>query len=78
MKYDIKYVQENCSGCLRCQLACSRVYERHFQPSMARLKIKYQQTEFQVNFTEDCISCGFCSDSCLFGALEKSAREKMV
>jgi len=75
MKYEITYVQENCSGCLRCQLACSRAYAKSFQPSAARIKIEALGAEYRVAFTEDCVECGFCADNCLFGALTKIPKE---
>ncbi len=75
MKYEITYIQENCSGCLRCQLACSRAYARSFQPSAACIKIESRGAEYRIIFTKDCVECGFCADNCLFGALTKTPKE---
>ena len=71
MQYELTYVQENCSGCLCCQLACSRAYARSFQPSAAHIRIDTRGSEYQTSFTDDCVKCGFCADNCLFGALVK-------
>ncbi len=32
-KYEIKLRPENCSGCLRCALACSDAHSKAFNPS---------------------------------------------
>ena len=76
MKYELIYIQENCSGCLCCQLACSRAYAKSFQPSAARIKIETRGSEYRVSFTDDCVECGLCADNCLFGALTKLPREE--
>ena len=74
MKYDVTYAQRLCSGCLRCQLACSRAWVRGFQPSAARLQIESLNAEYRAVFGEDCAHCGLCADDCLFGALTKQPR----
>jgi formate hydrogenlyase subunit 6/NADH:ubiquinone oxidoreductase subunit I len=71
MKYRLAYDQKQCSGCLRCQLACSRTYVKQFQPSLSRIQIDAQGEKYRAVFTEDCVKCGFCADNCLFGALVK-------
>lgn len=75
MPFDLTYIQENCSGCLRCQLACSRAYARRFQPAAARIRITTAGEAYGASFMEDCTACGLCADSCLFGALLKRKRE---
>lgn len=75
MKYKFTYDQKQCSGCLRCQLACSRAYIKRFQPFSACIQIDAQGEEYRAVFTEDCVKCGFCADNCLFGALVKFPEE---
>ena len=75
MKYDLTYIQENCAGCLCCQLACSRAYAKSFRPSAARIRIDTRGSEYRVSFTDACVACGICADHCLFGALVKVPRE---
>jgi ferredoxin len=31
--------------------------------------------DFAIRFTEDCVACGLCADSCFYGALQKIAAE---
>ncbi len=76
MTYDLIYIQERCSGCLRCQLACSLAYAKCFQPAAARIRVDPRGAEYRVVFTEDCVKCGLCADDCLFGALLKHPREE--
>ena len=75
MKYELFYDQSLCSGCLRCQLACSRAYAKCFQPAVARIKVETRGEEYHVMFSDDCRACGFCVDSCLFNALSKTPEE---
>ncbi len=75
MKYHLFYDQKHCSGCLRCQLACSWTYEKSFQPSASRIKVEARGEEYRVVFTRDCTACGLCVDNCLFGALTKTRQE---
>jgi len=78
MKYDLFYDQKLCSGCLRCQLACSRAYAKCFQPSTARIRVETRGEEYQATFTGDCLACGFCVDDCLFNALTKTPKEVLT
>jgi formate hydrogenlyase subunit 6/NADH:ubiquinone oxidoreductase subunit I len=71
MKYHVSHAQENCTGCLCCQLTCSKTYAKRFQPSVARILIQLREIHYTANFSKECIACGFCADSCLFGALTK-------
>ena len=74
-KYDIQVHTENCTGCQRCQLACSDLYTKTFNPSQARIRVTVSGAECAIDFTEDCIECGACSDECFFGVLEKKKKE---
>lgn len=76
--------QEECRRCFICQLVCSAVYERNFNPSMARIRIGLTQRKdgkyvTPISFTEDCTGCGLCASYCHYGALtivKRSSSEK--
>jgi formate hydrogenlyase subunit 6/NADH:ubiquinone oxidoreductase subunit I len=76
MKYDVTYAQQRCSGCLRCQLACSCAHVKGFQPSEAHIQIETWGLEYRAVFGADCVHCGLCADDCLFGALKKHPRSQ--
>jgi len=61
---------EKCTGCLICQLACSLVHHKLFNPSLAKISIKFVGDEREITFTEDCDRCGTCAKFCAYGALE--------
>lgn len=62
---------EKCVGCRICQLTCSFLYYKNFNPSKSRIKIieVYGLTPI-IEFTDECIQCGECVNNCLYGALE--------
>ncbi len=70
-KYRILTEEENCTGCLRCQLACSDLYTKRFNPSAARIRILFSGVECSIRFTEECVECGVCAEHCLHGALDR-------
>lgn len=70
-KYEIRIDDANCTGCLRCQLACSHAYTKSFNPSAARIHVEFLGVDLAVRFTDDCVACGLCADNCFYGALEK-------
>ena len=74
-KFKIETRAEMCTGCLRCQLACSYLYTRAFNPQKARIVVDVSGEVFSIYFTDDCNGCGVCADDCFFGALEKSIEE---
>ena len=70
-KYRIIIDDARCTGCLRCQLACSYAYTKSFNPAAARVRVDLVGVDCAVRFTEDCVACGLCADNCFYGALEK-------
>lgn len=74
-KYKISVVPENCTGCLRCQLACSEVYTGRFTLQDARLEVILSGSGCTIRFKDDCTSCGVCVDNCLYDALIKTPGE---
>lgn len=75
VKYRIEVVPEKCSGCLRCQLACSMLYTKSFNPSSARILIMLHGIKCEIHFTHECIDCGVCADHCFYDALTKIRQE---
>lgn len=74
-KFKIEARAEKCTGCLRCQLACSYLYTRTFNPNEARICLDVSGADFSIYFNEDCSECGVCADDCFFDALEKFVEE---
>ncbi len=70
-RYEIRYFQERCTGCLRCALACSELCTGSFCPSRAYIEVIEGPEAFSVRFKDDCTRCGACADSCFYDALEK-------
>ena len=76
-KYEIQANTENCTGCLRCQLSCSDLYTKAFNPAIANLQVAVSDADCAITFTEDCTKCGVCVDNCFYGALQKSPKENV-
>ncbi|MEW5733845.1 MAG: 4Fe-4S binding protein [Thermodesulfobacteriota bacterium] len=74
-KFRIQAVLENCTGCMRCMLACSDLHTKAFNPSAARLQVVVSGPDCSIRFTDDCTGCGVCSDHCFYEALSKQPRE---
>lgn len=74
-KTRIQIVPENCTGCLRCQLACSDLYTKTFNPAQARVRVEPSGVDFSISFTEECNDCGVCAEECFYGALQKRDQE---
>jgi Fe-S-cluster-containing dehydrogenase component len=70
-KVQIHTDDASCTGCLRCQLACSHAYTKTFNPSAARIHVEFLGADLALRFTDDCVACGLCADNCFYGALEK-------
>lgn len=75
-KFEITVHEHKCSGCLRCQLACSDKHLKVFNPSAARIRVRVAGVDCTIRFTDQCTSCGTCADNCFYGALEKSPAEE--
>ncbi len=77
-KFDIDTIDERCTGCLRCQLACSYLYTDMFNPAAARISVVASGLGFTISFTDECTKCAICVDECLFGALVKGKQNENV
>jgi len=68
----IKVDASKCTGCLICELRCSLRFEKAFNPSKARIRIRRLvggDNEYAISFTEECDNCGICARYCPYGAL---------
>ncbi len=76
-KRPVKAKWERCNGCQICQLICSFVHEKVFNPTKAAIRIERLggKTEFGISFTPECDHCGICADYCLYGALIRVSRD---
>jgi len=67
----IKVNEENCTGCIICQLWCSYTYYNIFNPSKANIEIEERYgLSPKITFLDSCSQCGQCVQHCLYGALE--------
>lgn len=71
MSYSITIKPDNCSGCMRCQLACAELYTGLFSLEKARIRVDLDADTCSITFEDDCTRCGVCADHCLYGALIK-------
>jgi len=62
--------EENCAGCMICQLRCSYIHYKEFNPSKAYISINLLEIFPKISFKEDCNKCGVCVSYCLYNALE--------
>jgi ferredoxin len=74
-KFEIEINVKKCAGCLRCQLACSELFTRKFNPSAAHILVIVSGVDCSIEFTDECNDCGVCADHCFYGALNKNPRE---
>jgi len=74
-KYDITVAADNCTGCLRCELACSDAYAKTFSTASARIRVVMTGPDCEISFTDECVECGICADNCLYDTLSKERKE---
>ncbi len=75
-QFEIRFIQERCTGCLRCGLACSDLYAGSFCPGRSHIQVEEGEASFSVRFSEACNRCGACADSCFYEALCKVPLEE--
>jgi ferredoxin len=70
-RFEIRVVPENCTGCLRCSLACSELQTGRFTLADGLIRIGLDDFPYTIVFMESCTRCGVCADHCLYGAIVK-------
>ena len=61
-----------CTGCRRCQLACSQRRTREYNYSKANIDIEEDDYSVKrIKFADDCDLCGLCIRYCEYGALKR-------
>ncbi|MDY6881743.1 MAG: 4Fe-4S binding protein [Desulfatiglans sp.] len=77
-KFDIVVDAAKCCGCLVCQLRCSDRFEKEFNLSKAKIRIRRStknESYYSIAFTEECDACGICARHCPYEALILEKRE---
>ncbi len=71
----IAITSENCTGCLRCALACSffKSSEKTFNLSNSKITVvpAYDLSRFEIALGDDCDQCGICVQYCEFDVLSR-------
>jgi len=66
----LAFYRELCTGCRRCEAACSFIKAKGFNPSKARLQV--QKLEPGIDISVHCIQCGICLHTpCPRGAIRR-------
>lgn len=73
-KYRIEILEERCTGCLRCALACSDLYSGSFNPAASRIRIAVSADDWAIELGEACNECAACVDHCFYGALRRERK----
>jgi Fe-S-cluster-containing dehydrogenase component len=74
-KYEIQIFTQACTGCLSCQLACSDLFWKSFEPSRSRIQVTFSGADCSIHLGQDCNHCGVCVDHCFYDALQKTRSE---
>lgn len=68
----IKADSANCYACLCCQLRCSLTLENEFNLSKSAIRINNPiDGPFEIEFLDNCVTCGICARYCPYGALTR-------
>ncbi len=70
-KYKIIVHSEKCTGCMRCGLVCSDLFTKRFNLSASRIQVGISDTDYAIQFSDECNACGSCADHCFYDALQK-------
>ncbi|MHA1490261.1 MAG: 4Fe-4S dicluster domain-containing protein [Promethearchaeota archaeon] len=62
--------EDECVGCRICQLWCSYIHKKVFNPSEAYIQVNnVYDLKPKISFLDGCTNCGQCVEYCLYGAL---------
>ena len=75
----LKLRMANCTGCKLCQLACSAVHEKVFNPEKARIKIIHDYRDDGIHIaSKHCTFCKKCEEVCPENAISNNGRWMIV
>lgn len=61
----LTFKKANCTGCKLCQLSCSAMHEKVFNPEKSRIKVLHEYRPDGLYITsKHCIFCGDCEKAC--------------
>ena len=68
-RFKIEVNEKRCSGCQICQLKCSYLFDKSFNPSKAFISVSVDEVIPKIQFLDGCNNCGQCARHCSYGAL---------
>ncbi|MHA1786040.1 MAG: 4Fe-4S dicluster domain-containing protein [Candidatus Helarchaeota archaeon] len=68
--FKIEVNEKLCSGCQICQLKCSYIRDKVFNPNRAFIQISVNDVIPTIQFLDGCTQCGQCVKHCSYGALK--------
>ncbi len=77
----LRFKRSLCTGCRLCELACSAVHEKVFNPEKSRIRIihEYTDTEKGIKINANyCIFCGKCEEVCPTNAITNNGKWMIV
>lgn len=75
----LKFKRSLCTGCKLCQLACSAIHERVFNPEKSRIKVIHEYKSDGIHIkSKHCIFCQECEDVCPEEAISNSGSWMIV
>jgi carbon-monoxide dehydrogenase iron sulfur subunit len=77
-KFKIEVAPGKCTGCLRCELACSELFTGAFNPSAARIRVVMRGSDCDISFTDECTQCCVCVTHCFYDALIATQKENAI
>jgi Fe-S-cluster-containing dehydrogenase component len=70
-EFPILVYPEKCAGCRTCQVMCSIRNLGEFNPLKSYIIVTRDHgiRTTSINFTDDCVWCGYCARFCSYGAM---------
>jgi Fe-S-cluster-containing dehydrogenase component len=75
-RFNIVVDPTKCVGCLLCQMRCSFRFTKSFCPMASLIGIDWSEESYcyRITFSDKCDSCGLCARSCVYRALNITAK----